>query len=720
MVVIRPKPAGTIQIAVDPAAPTGTVVEEATTMSITSSGSSVFMQCKVCFASFSHLNLHTRIGSIASFPFLGFLCMAAVLLVQSVDNQIVLGSLESQVESLNTVLDLVHELQKEAGAVSIFVSSKGALFKTELLAQRALCDTRITALDQITDRTVLEDPDFTQATKYLAGLIQHRQAVLLFQLATEEEASGYYIQCTKYFTTALRNIGLQSNNANTKRFFTSLEVLSYAKESAGQERASGAAACALDGFATPADYQNFVSLIATWDGFYRLAITYVSSAQLPAIEAIMQAPAIRRAFVMQTQLLTNDPAVITGVDPLEWYWNMTEVIDGLKQVENLISKENTASLQADNSKAFADLLLLLGVLALAIVVSFVLCVCLGRSLKSASRLLDKESKFTRTAEKSMQRFVPKRMLHLLEYDRRLQEAGWCGQTGLFACSQVLGSAGLIWLIESVLQVRLGDRQIRSSNLLVMDIRNFTAHSEGMTELDTFDWLSHFLQIISPVISDNSGFVEKYVGDGLLALFESPQSALNASLQMQVEVAQFNALNDAFGKECVRIGVALHSGAICAGVLGNHERLELTIISISVNVAFRMEAINPVYGSQIVCSDVFCEEVDMAGVGHRYLGQVQVKGATHVFGIFELFQADGLLLRRWKEKSKLEFETAVQHIENRRFAEAVKSLTELDRRMTANDPPLVDAGIRQKLALAKSYHEQGVPGDWVGQHIFTAK
>eukprot|EP00993_Chasmostoma_nieuportense_P003032 NODE_377_length_2327_cov_54.458182_g294_i1.p1 GENE.NODE_377_length_2327_cov_54.458182_g294_i1~~NODE_377_length_2327_cov_54.458182_g294_i1.p1 ORF type:complete len:706 (+),score=216.96 NODE_377_length_2327_cov_54.458182_g294_i1:49-2118(+) len=689
MVVIRPKPAGTIQIAVDPAAPTGTVVEEATTMSITSSGSSVFMQCKVCFASFSHLNLHTRIGSIASFPFLGFLCMAAVLLVQSVDNQIVLGSLESQVESLNTVLDLVHELQKEAGAVSIFVSSKGALFKTELLAQRALCDTRITALDQITDRTVLEDPDFTQATKYLAGLIQHRQAVLLFQLATEEEASGYYIQCTKYFTTALRNIGLQSNNANTKRFFTSLEVLSYAKESAGQERASGAAACALDGFATPADYQNFVSLIATWDGFYRLAITYVSSAQLPAIEAIMQAPAIRRAFVMQTQLLTNDPAVITGVDPLEWYWNMTEVIDGLKQVENLISKENTASLQAENSKAFADLLLLLGVLALAIVVSFVLCVCLGRSLKSASRLLDKESKFTRTAEKSMHRFVPKRMLHLLKYD-------------------------------SVLQVRLGDRQIRSSNLLVMDIRNFTAHSEGMTELDTFEWLSHFLQIISPVISDNSGFVEKYVGDGLLALFESPQSALNASLQMQVEVAQFNALNDAFGKECVRIGVALHSGAICAGVLGNHERLELTIISISVNVAFRMEAINPVYGSQIVCSDVFCEEVDMAGVGHRYLGQVQVKGATHVFGIFELFQADGLLLRRWKEKSKLEFETAVQHIENRRFAEAVKSLTELDRRMTANDPPLVDAGIRQKLALAKSYHEQGVPGDWVGQHIFTAK
>ena len=93
---------------------------------------------------------------------------------------------------------------------------------------------------------------------------------------------------------------------------------------------------------------------------------------------------------------------------------------------------------------------------------------------------------------------------------------------------------------SIVTVMLGDNKSQDMTVLFSDIRNFTTLSEKMTPSENFAFINSYLERMGPVIRDHNGFIDKYIGDAIMALFENADDALRASLAMLETLEHFNA------------------------------------------------------------------------------------------------------------------------------------------------------------------------------------
>jgi two-component system sensor histidine kinase ChiS len=223
--------------------------------------------------------------------------------------------------------------------------------------------------------------------------------------------------------------------------------------------------------------------------------------------------------------------------------------------------------------------------------------------------------------------------------------------------------------DDVRTAKLGDAASRRITVLFTDIRNFTSMSERMTPAETFAFLNRCLSRIGPHVRANHGFVDKYIGDAIMALFpRTPSDAVRATLAMQAEIAAANA--DARGAESLALGVGIHVGEVMLGTIGEVERFEATVISDAVNLTARLESLT----KQIGCTAIASAEVqaDLDGglrASTRRLGAFVVKGKLEPVTLFEIFAADHEDLRAAKARERDRFEAMIRAFEAGRCGEA---------------------------------------------------
>ncbi|MBK9500790.1 MAG: adenylate/guanylate cyclase domain-containing protein [Leptospiraceae bacterium] len=145
--------------------------------------------------------------------------------------------------------------------------------------------------------------------------------------------------------------------------------------------------------------------------------------------------------------------------------------------------------------------------------------------------------------------------------------------------------------ELITGVQLGDSINKKMAILFSDIRSFTTLSEDMSPEDNFKFLNSYLHAMGPSIRKNNGFIDKYMGDGIMAIFpEGSTDALQSAIEMLDELAEFNRTREKNGKLPIRIGIGIHVGYQMFGIIGDAERLEGTVISDAVNTASRLEGL----------------------------------------------------------------------------------------------------------------------------------
>jgi len=195
--------------------------------------------------------------------------------------------------------------------------------------------------------------------------------------------------------------------------------------------------------------------------------------------------------------------------------------------------------------------------------------------------------------------------------------------------------------KTLADVRLGDHVQREMTVFFCDIRDFTALSEGMSPQENFNFLNSYLRQVTPVIRSNHGFVDKYIGDGIMALFpRSSSDALEAAVELQRQVVVYNRGRAMAGYTPVRIGIGLHTGDLILGTIGEEERMQTTVISDAVNVASRIEGLTKTFGvSLLVSGSVVAGLPDAHDHLLRHLGAVKAKGKTHSVEIFECYDND---------------------------------------------------------------------------------
>lgn len=170
-------------------------------------------------------------------------------------------------------------------------------------------------------------------------------------------------------------------------------------------------------------------------------------------------------------------------------------------------------------------------------------------------------------------------------------------------------------------------------VLFSDIRNFTHRSENLAPEESIGLLNEYFSEMTAAVHHCGGTVDKFIGDGLMAIFGAPQklacaekAALEAAQEMLVRLARLNQRLEARGVEEIRIGIGLASGSVVLGHVGSSVRHEYTAIGDVVNTASRLEALTKELGYPIICNAAVADAVGAAG-GLIDLGQLPVRGRS---------------------------------------------------------------------------------------------
>lgn len=212
--------------------------------------------------------------------------------------------------------------------------------------------------------------------------------------------------------------------------------------------------------------------------------------------------------------------------------------------------------------------------------------------------------------------------------------------------------------SDITQVEFGDHVQREMTVLVADIRSFTRISEQMSPKENFDFLNSYLRVMTPIIRRHGGFIDKFIGDAIMALFpDRADDAVQAAVQMHQELEAYNAHAGTHGP--ISIGVGIHTGEMMLGTVGNAERMDGTVISDAVNLGSRIESVTKYYGLRIGISESTFAQLDDATAYHfRFIGKVKVKGKRQALSVFEIFDGDDEDLIRRKRDSQRQFEHGV--------------------------------------------------------------
>ncbi|NBO37949.1 adenylate/guanylate cyclase domain-containing protein [bacterium] len=193
--------------------------------------------------------------------------------------------------------------------------------------------------------------------------------------------------------------------------------------------------------------------------------------------------------------------------------------------------------------------------------------------------------------------------------------------------------------ESLVDFNLGDHVEMQMSIMFADIRNFTQISEGMTPSQNFDFINGFLTQIAPIIKHHGGFIDKYIGDAIMALFpDSPVKAARCAVDMQIALRSFNDKWLGLINQEIRIGVGIHYGPMVLGIVGYAERLSSTVMSDAVNLASRLESLTKQFQVDIIVSEDVLQHMTAQESGEfntRMLDSVRVKGRNALVTIYEV-------------------------------------------------------------------------------------
>ena len=143
--------------------------------------------------------------------------------------------------------------------------------------------------------------------------------------------------------------------------------------------------------------------------------------------------------------------------------------------------------------------------------------------------------------------------------------------------------------------------------------------------------------MEPVIVNNQGFVDKFMGDGIMALFPgSTNQAVSAAIEMQNQLEMFNREQTCNGRPAIRIGIGLHRGDVMLGTLGSDERLETTVIGDSVNLSSRLEHLTKERQVQIIISQAVFETLETPHPFNiQKLEDAKVRGKSKSIKIYQV-------------------------------------------------------------------------------------
>ncbi len=269
--------------------------------------------------------------------------------------------------------------------------------------------------------------------------------------------------------------------------------------------------------------------------------------------------------------------------------------------------------------------------------------------------------------------------------------------------------------DGIENIRLGNAESDTITILFSDIRSFTNLSEGMTPQEVLNFLNAYLQRMNTPIHNYKGFVDKFIGDAIMALFDRPEvsdseeahGAVHAAIDMQKALDQYNKHRKISGYVPVHTGIGIHSGPVVIGTIGSETRMDSTVLGDAVNLAARLEELTKIYKCKIIASDTTYSLICDDSIHWRELGRVVVKGKTAPLTIYEVFNGDTIHVQELKLKTAESFNEGLKYYYDQSWDEAAALF-----RVCLED--FASDNISQMyLKRCQQYHSNPPATDWKG-------
>ncbi|MBF0256917.1 MAG: adenylate/guanylate cyclase domain-containing protein, partial [Gammaproteobacteria bacterium] len=284
-------------------------------------------------------------------------------------------------------------------------------------------------------------------------------------------------------------------------------------------------------------------------------------------------------------------------------------------------------------------------------------------------------------------------------------------------------------------------EVREVTVWFSDLANFTNLSEGLSAHELVGLMNNYFSVITDIIEAHGGFVDKYIGDAVVAVFGAPHKdpyhagrAVAAALMAREILRQMNQ-SGAFGEREIKTRTGINTGMAVVGNVGSSRRFNYTVMGDAVNLASRLEGANKATGSQIMISDSVAERLPPSIVV-RELATIRVKGKSKPTRVYE-----PLTLGRWvpahreeyrskKSRSRrkelepkqrpddlqqmqrlaADFSLAQEHYRQRQFNEMLQLL----------QPYADDPAAQRLMERARQYLQNPPPADWDGVETLLEK
>jgi len=259
-------------------------------------------------------------------------------------------------------------------------------------------------------------------------------------------------------------------------------------------------------------------------------------------------------------------------------------------------------------------------------------------------------------------------------------------------------------------------ETRNVTIFFSDLADFSTISEQMAPTELVAFMNEYLSAMTDIIEARGGYVEKYIGDSIVAMFGAPvddadhaRNAALAALGCRARLEDMNRTSPAFRGLKVAQRMGLNSGEALVGNIGSRRRFNYSVMSDAVNVASRLEGANKYYGTTIIASE---STVTLAGDAFiwRELDATRVKGRNAPVKIFELVARAGEATAEQREAASA-YAEGLSAWRSRAFAAAVDCFA----RVAGFDKPSA-----LFLKRASAYANDPPGADWEPVNVLEGK
>jgi two-component system sensor histidine kinase ChiS len=230
--------------------------------------------------------------------------------------------------------------------------------------------------------------------------------------------------------------------------------------------------------------------------------------------------------------------------------------------------------------------------------------------------------------------------------------------------------------ETVMDLKLGDHHKQDMTIFFSDIRRFTDLFESLSPEEGFKFINSYLTRIVPVIEEYGGFVDKYIGDAIMALFpqkDGPDKAVQSAIEIQKKLVEYNNQRKKYDYRPISMGIGIHTGKVMLGVVGVYTRMQNTVFSDSVNLASRVETLTKAFNISVAISEQTFQKLEDSGsYKYRFLGKVRVKGKRDTTSVFEIIDETAKDVLEKKMQTDRFFQDGLMSFMQKKYEDALNN------------------------------------------------